>query len=110
MTDDIGVLFVKDSFNDSRPEIVNESLAGRLYDSIKHGTKLLQDKLSHIFSMVGHVVLDNSGQDSAKGTFIIKSVLAADEVSTRALLMDMMQFEESILVVVYPIFLLKGRY
>jgi hypothetical protein len=54
---------------------VREGFAGWLDKSAKHGAKLVLNEAGHIFAVVDHIVLHNSGQNGTERTFIIEAVI-----------------------------------
>jgi hypothetical protein len=53
---------------------VNECLACRFDESIKEGTEIVLNELSHIFAMICDIIFYDPGQDGAESTLIVKAI------------------------------------
>jgi hypothetical protein len=52
---------------------MSKCLASWFCDSIKESAKLMLNKVCNILSMVNNIVLNNSGENNTKSTFILKA-------------------------------------
>lgn len=107
VADHISVFLVQESFDDVRTSVVHKCLASWFHKSVEEGAELIFNELSDVLPMILDIIFQDSGQDRAKGTFIIKTVLVPKlkEIGICALLLYPMQALVNLLVNLNPMWM-----